>query len=131
MQIVLKYCSGDERSWTSISVRFIAAILPFVQGIFHYYSPTGKGLTGSKMLFGKVKISVRLYMMLQVALFLLLCWTPSLLFNNMTDVDWGVMAILYVIAGLYFAGEALGYYMSKIADLASRLLETTNHSSEK
>lgn len=131
VQIVLKCCSGNERPWMSISVRLIVAILPLVEGIFHYYSPTGKGLTGSKMLFGKMKVGIRLYLMLQIALVLLVYCVFSLIFIGTTDIDRKAMIMLFVIAGLYFAGEALGYYMSKIVDLASRLFETTNHSSEK
>lgn len=104
----------------AISVSLAAAIIPLVQGIFHYYEPIGKELNKPKMLFGKVKISTRLCLMSQAMTLLLVCCAIGLI--GATNVDWRTMAMMFVIVGLCFAGEALGYYAAKLIELASSTL---------
>lgn len=96
----------DDGIEMSLSLCFTIAFMATAQGAFHQIA-SRKRVAESKVLFGKLKISMRLYATLMVLLILLAC---CVIVKLIVGVGMNALAMPIVIVVLYFIGEAIVYH---------------------
>lgn len=90
----------------SLGLCFTIAFMAAAQGAFHQIE-SRKRATEPKVLFGKLKISMRLYATLMVSLILLAC---CVIVKLIVGVSMKALVMPIVITALYFIGEAIVYH---------------------
>lgn len=96
----------DDGMEVSLSLCFTIAFMAAAQGMFHQIEDRER-TAEPKVLFGKLKISMRLYATLVVFLILLVCCA---IVRLIVDASMGTLVVPIVIVTLYFIGEAIVYH---------------------
>lgn len=96
----------DDGMEVSLSLCFTIAFMAAARGMFHQIEDRER-TAEPKVLFGKLKISMRLYATLVVFLILLVCCA---IVRLIVDASMGALVVPIVIVTLYFIGEAIVYH---------------------
>lgn len=100
---VLRHFGGVE--WLSPGILYMAVIYPIIHGALHRAQDKAKP-PEQKVLFGRIKISNRLYATLMTELLVLAC---CVFVKLLIGVSLRVMVAPITIATIYFVNEGVGY----------------------